>query len=65
MGIVTATCLARPTRKTGETIIFSSHSEDVGFYCCESTVFAITFSVSMQDETQILDAVAFDVFAKK
>ena len=46
-------------------LFFGPHIEDVGFYCCENTVAAISFSIRTQDETQILDAVAFDVFAKK
>lgn len=54
-----------PHEKVDEAIIFSSQSEDVEIDYCEGTVFAIIFLISVQDETQNLDAVVFGVTAKK
>tara|TARA_Y100000385_G_scaffold135713_1_gene140981 strand:- start:242 stop:409 length:168 start_codon:yes stop_codon:yes gene_type:complete len=54
-----------PHEKADETIIFSSQSEDVEIDYCKVTVFAIIVLISVQDETQNLDAVVFGVNAKK
>ena len=54
-----------PHEKADETIIFSSQSEDVEIDYCEGTVFAIIFLISVQDETQNLDAAVLIVTAKK
>ena len=53
-----------PHEKADETIIFSSQSEDVEIDYCEGTVFAIIVFISVQDETQNLDAVVFGVTVK-